>query len=196
LSSNPVTDTQLRATIRKDDSCCHKATNNLQRALVIVAIVCAVISLIPSVGWSASLSLRFTSCLIISTQCILSYKKGDNKQLLLLHIVRLAFTALGLVGVAANINSLIIISLSMDLALQTIQLCVRIYKRDPAKSLTHMNFILIDSLAIAGIVTGTWPLIAAAVIINAVTMLAFGAQALTKGAIDRDPHSCWESLSL
>lgn len=134
--------------------------------------------------------------MIITTQCILSFKKEENKKIIILHILRLAVTALGLAGIAAHMNVLILVSLSADSVLQVFQLGIGIRQKNPVKSLTHLNFIMIDSLAIAGIVTGAWTMLAAAGLINALTMTAFGAQALVIGTAKKDPRACWASLSV
>lgn len=99
-------------------------------------------------------------------------------------------------NISAHMNVLILVSLSADSVLQVFQLGIGIRQKNPVKSLTHLNFIMIDSLAIAGIVTGAWTMLAAAGLINALTMTAFGAQALVIGTAKKDPRACWASLSV
>lgn len=111
-------------------------------------------------------------------------------------ILRLAFGALGLAGIGMNMNILVVISLSADIGFQGIELARGVRKKDAAISLTSLNFILIDSLAIIGIISGSWAFLGAAAVVNAIAMSFFGLKACGTGVVKRDPHACWQALSV
>ncbi|MCC5832180.1 MAG: hypothetical protein JJU12_03965 [Chlamydiales bacterium] len=168
--------------------------NHIQRAMVIVAIACSVISLIPPISWHASLSLHLAACLIISTQCVNSADK--NEKLLPLLIMRLAFEVLGLAGIGIGCDPFVVISLAADIGFQFVELGIGIKQKDSIKSLAAFNFILIDALAIAGIASGIWPLLAVAGVVNAIAMSAFGIKACVEGALKKDPEVFWQALAV
>jgi len=190
--SNPIPYHELKPT-----QISHKLPNiplqHMQRALLVGAIACAIISLIPSLGWVGAISLRSVSCTMVGIQILHSLKKSEGKGCILLQIVRLASVALGLVGVAMHLNILVITSIALDILFQAAEAGRGTHQKDLYKSLSHASFILVDSFAMIGMLTGGWQFIVVAAALNSAVMFAFAAKTIVMGVINRDATAAFDA---
>ncbi|MCC5831989.1 MAG: hypothetical protein JJU12_02980 [Chlamydiales bacterium] len=152
---------------------------HIERALMIGAIACAIISLIPSTGMVGALALRSISCGSISIHLLTSLKNREGKGMLFFHIVRLASLSLGLAGLAAQVNLLILASIGFSLALHPTLLGMGVKKKDHFQTFVHLEHFLVDTCILIGMLTGSSSLIFTACLIHSVVMLSFSAKELT-----------------
>lgn len=159
----------------------------MERALLIGAIACAIICLVPHLEFAGAISLRGISCVIIGIQTLHSLRNQEGKGTILLQVMRTASVVLGLAGVATRINLLVISSIGVDIAFQAIQAGLGSHKKDIYQSLSHASFIVINTFALIGVITGACPYIVTASTLNSVVLFAFAAKAIVTRVINKDP---------
>ncbi|MCH9626631.1 MAG: hypothetical protein S4CHLAM2_02570 [Chlamydiales bacterium] len=166
---------------------------HIQRALLVAAVACAILSLIPNVGWVGALTLRSFSCGVVSLHLLHGLKNKQGKGVLLLQIMRLTSVALGLAGVATHLNLLVITSLALGIMVQCGEAGRGSLQKDPYKALTHMSFVLLDAFALAAMVTGGWQYMVTAAVLNSVVMFAFATKAIVVGVMKRDVNAAFDA---
>jgi len=165
-----------------------------QCGLLIAAIACAIIALIPQTGFIGGIALRSVAVTMLGIQILHSMKNKEGKKVLLLHIFRLAAVALGLTGVALQMNYLVIGSIAAEILFQAVEAGRGAKEKDPFKALSHMSFIVIDSFVLIGMATGAWPFIVTAAAISSVVMFVLAGKVITMGVIRKDPIAIIDAL--
>lgn len=169
-------------------------TQHIQRGLLITAIGCAIISLIPPLGFWGALSLRSVIVLMAGVQVVHSMKTKEGMPTVLLQIVRLASIALGLSGVALHMNPLIIGSIAGEILYQVGETIRGSHEKDPYKALSHASFVILDAFILTGMLTGAWQYIVTAAAISAFMMFVFAGKTITMGIIRKDPNAVIDSI--
>ncbi|MCH9626630.1 MAG: hypothetical protein S4CHLAM2_02560 [Chlamydiales bacterium] len=167
---------------------------HIERVLLVAAIGCAILSLVPNIGWVGALSLRSVSCTMVATQTLLSIKNDEGQGVYLLHIMRLASVALGLAGVAANMNALVMAGVALNIFLQVVQVGQGSQSKDLYQSLSQASFILIDTLTLISLLTGHWQFAVTAATLNSVVMFTFATKAIVIGVQKRDVNAAMDAL--
>lgn len=152
--------------------------SSIQRALLVGTVVCAILSLIPSIGFGGALTVRSLSVVTLGIQVIHSLKNGEKKELILLQIMRLASVTWGLAGTAAHLNSIVASGIALDILFHMIEMGRGAQQKDLYKSLSHITFILIDTFAMTALLTGGWQFAVVAASISSAAMLFFGLKAI------------------
>lgn len=168
---------------------------HIQRALFVGIIACAIISLIPNLGWIGSLSTRSLSIAMTSVQTLHLIKNNKDKKQILLNIMRLACVVLGLAGVATHINALSIGALAGDMFFQMVEAGRGAKEKDIYKSLSHFSFLLIDAFAMTALLTGGWQFATTAASLSATAMIVFGLKAICDACRKQDLNYVIDAVS-
>lgn len=172
----------IRYTELKQENIAHRTHqlefSSIQRALLVGTLVCAILSLIPSLGFVGSLSVRSLSVVTMSVQVIHSLKNEEKRDVLLPQILRLASVTLGLSGVALHMNQLVTTGIVLDILFHLIETGKGAQQKDLYKALSHLTFILIDAFAMTAMLAGGWQFAVTAASISAAAMLLFGLKAI------------------
>lgn len=142
----------------------------IQRGLLVLTVACSAMSLIPPLRFAGSLVTRSVAFLSTSSLCAYSWSKDNNFGLT--SYVKLTAVTLGIIGVATSSSLLIVTSLIADLGLQSFNTLKAVYQGEYGKALMHTGVTVINSLALAAVVTGSWPLMVTAAAVSAAAMLA------------------------
>ncbi|MDE3045731.1 MAG: hypothetical protein KGJ02_03710 [Verrucomicrobiota bacterium] len=165
-SFNPLTTGKLQgrevAAVQKQSS----SSSTSQTFLLVATTVCALLSIIPPLRLGASLALRSVALLSVALA-----KEPKGAEGSTMKAAKIAAVALGLVGLAAALPLLLTISLAIDLGTQVVGLLRSIYEGDPIEALVHGFMLIIDTLALAGLIVGSWELMVASMSIAAFGML-------------------------
>lgn len=156
-------------------------TTPLQKVLLVATVGCAALSLIPPFRLAGSLALRGIALLSSILNSEETWAKNDTLGSIL-NYFKVAVVTFGIVALVAASPMLMVASLAADIGFQAIQMARCIYKGEYSKALIHFGVIVIDSLALAGIVTGSWQLMVAAAAVSAVGMLILFAE--SKGSLE------------
>lgn len=150
-----------------------------QKALLGMTAVCAILASIPPLRLGASLAMRSVSLLSVGIS-----KTPEGQEGPFVKAAKLATVALGIVALAASMPMLMIASLAADIGLQIIEGARAIYQGDFAKAAMHATILVIDTLALAGLIVGSWQLMIAAASVSAAAMLVLASVAGASGHVD------------
>ncbi len=148
--------------------------NTTQKVLLGMTAACGLLSMFAPLRPGASLAMRaiaFTSVALAKTP--------DGIEGPLIKAAKLTAVAMGAIGLVAAAPMLMVASLAMDLGLQVLEGARALYQGEYTKAAMHATFLVIDTLALAGLVVGSWQLMVAAAAVSAFAMvlLASGAVA-------------------
>lgn len=166
-------------------------TLNIQRALLAVTVVCAILSLIPTLGTIGAISCRSIALITGGIHCIEAWK-NEGKWGLAVQSARVAFIALGLMGVITQLNILSVTSVAGDLLFQMAEAARGLHKKDLYKAFSHMGIILIDTFVLAAMLTGGWQYIVTATAVSTMMMIIFAVGAGIKAGTANDPAAIFE----
>lgn len=147
-----------------------RPNSTMQKIFLVAAAVGGILSIIPPLRIGASLALRSVAFLAASHAALDKTGSVTNKERLL-QIAKISVVALGLIGVAASMPMLLVASLAADMACQIIDAVNAIRNGEGAKAFFHIAVLIIDTLALAGILTGSWQLMVAAASVSIAVML-------------------------
>lgn len=157
-----------------------------QKGLLILTVAFSILSLIPSLRFVGSMGTRSTALLSTVSLCALDGAITPAT------CIKVSAVALGLIGVATGSPTIIIASLAADLAVQSMSIFKALWQKEYIKTLPHLGVIVIDSLAIAAMVTGLWPIIVTACAVNALVMVGLIAKCASNGP----PRNAMETIDL
>lgn len=157
----------------------------IQKGLLVTATATSVLSLIPGLRLAGALATR---SIVLLSSVSHAVSEGHRTSALgrMADYSRIAAVGLGLIGMATVKPMLIIASLATDIGVQVIemasQLRVAIHGDDDAlgRIALHGSIIVVDSLMLAGIVTGSWPFLAVAAGVNMLVMAGISISAMNK----------------
>ncbi len=150
--------------------------------------------LIPGVRQVSALALRSVALGSSTAMCADSWSKVDVGDRIL-NIARVGVVALGIIGMAASRPALYVASLAAEVGLQTLEVGKALYEKDAAKALTHFGILAIDTFMLAGVVTGSWPLITTAAALSTAAMTAFVVKAVTDKKKGEDLWATVDAIS-
>jgi len=104
---------------------------------------------------------------------------------------RVAIVALGIAGVAAASPALIIASLAADIAYQIIEAGKANNEMNVGKFLMHCSFVVIDTLALAAFVAGSWQVMVTAAAVSAVVLIGFALSQMNPDMTGNDICRLW-----
>ncbi len=145
-------------------------TSKVQRGLRVMAIACAALSLIPPLRLPSALAAHSLILLSTSLSCT---QRADSKWGRFVQFSRVGISALGIVAIGAGLPVLIAASLTADIGIQAISAFKAAANGKKNEALMHVAIIVIDALALAGILAGSWQLMVAAAAISAFVMVLF-----------------------
>lgn len=148
----------------------------LQKALLGMTAICAILSAIPPFRLGASLAMRSASFLSVGIS-----KTPEGKEGPFIKAAKLGVVTLGIVALAAAMPMLMVASVAADMGLQILEGAKAIYQGDFAKAALHATILVIDTLALAGLIVGSWQLMVSAAAVSAAAMLALAAAANASG---------------
>jgi hypothetical protein len=169
----------------------------MQKSLLVLTVACAALSLIPPLRVAGSLALRGVALL----SSILNSKYNWEQSDLISRITgcfKIALVSLGIVALAAASPILLVATLAADIGVQSIEMMRCLQKGEYSKALTYFGVIVIDTLALGSIVTGSWQVMAVAVSVSATAMLAlaFGTWFNAKEDSDKIDIVCYIALHI
>ncbi len=147
-----------------------------QKILLGMTAVCAILSCIPPFRLGASLGMRSISLLSVGISKPPAGQGGP-----FIKAAKLAVVALSIVAVAASMPMLIVASIAADMGLQILEGARALYKGDCGKAGMHAIILVIDTLALAGVILGSWQLMVAAATVSAVAIFVLTAIASATG---------------
>ncbi len=139
-----------------------------QRGLLVTATALSILSVIPPFRLAASTAARAIALISLAISCT----DDISKTSLLMRIAKCAIPVLGIAALALTSPIVIVASIAADVGIQTIETLKALYNRDWNKASLHFNILVIDSLALAAVVTGGWQLMVAAAAASSCFMLA------------------------
>ncbi len=161
------------------------STQTINRSLLGISVVLSILAFLPSLRAPASLALRSVACLssaVIAGEHACSGSKFSYVQHMM-NIGKIAAVVLGLAGLIVASPVVLLASLVVETALQAFLLVKSIAKlvsnwskgtqtitQDFTKVLVHIGLLSVSALVIAAIISGGWPLIIAAAVVNAFVM--------------------------
>ena len=147
----------------------------LHRCCLVLIIILHIISFIPPLRMAGALALRGLVFLDLLAQSPANKEWRTWKGFLGL-MVKCIGLALGIVGIILSLMPLFAASFGLDIVLQLKGMwnCLRDEKNHIGRKiglfLLHLSLIIVDSLALAAIITGGWELAAAAAFVSAVVI--------------------------
>jgi hypothetical protein len=150
-----------------------------QRSLLIASTACTILSIIPATRFAGSLAMRSVAFMSTSLSMNATWDEGDVK----VNAAKVAQTAgvvIGVIALVTAIPALLGTSIAIDLGVQVFEAGRAATKGDGAQATLHLGMAIIDTLALAGVVTGSWQLMVAASSINITLMLTAGIITLCK----------------
>lgn len=146
----------------------HNTTAKVLHRLILVAIIIfGIISRLPALGFIGALGVKALAILDLVALSPSPSKK--NWKTILSICGKIVGVALGILGLVLALVPLSIAAFGVDLAYQIIGLYQD--RSDPGLIALHIGFIIVDTLALAAVITGGWQLAVAAASISAVVML-------------------------
>lgn len=143
--------------------------DKLQCGLTVCSVVCGILSLIPPLRVAGNLALRSVSLLSSLLYCKTSWSQASTSEKVQF-VAKLAFVVSGIVAVAAASPLLVMASIAADIGIQSMNTIKALYMGDYKKAFVNASILIIDSLMLAAMVTGSWPLITAALSVTALMM--------------------------
>lgn len=169
-SRAPTLYDQIVAPFPKRDTC--------QRVLMVGVAICSILALIPPLRVGAAIAMRGVALLTSLT----TFHNVDPKNQFLeiaQNVARCAILAFGIAALATASPLLLIISIAMDTAMQAF-LCVKaFYEQDYAVAGLHLAMLTINTLALAGLVTGSWQLMVTAAAVSLAAMIGITTTSIT-----------------
>lgn len=157
-----------------------KVTLFLQRTLLVLSTIAAILCVIPPIRLAGSLTLRSLSCLSSLLTAKNSFEH-EGRFSGVLKCVKIATAILGLVGLILSQPYLIVVGLAVDIALQLFE-CVRgAIQGNLVKVLFHLGFAILNGLILAALLSGLWPIVVAAAALSAAFMAVMAIHALCYG---------------
>lgn len=139
-----------------------------QRILLVMAGVCAILSLIAPLRLGASLAMRGISVLSISASKVYATKIG-----LFLHCVKISALALGIIGLAASLPAFIVASLGVDIGMQLIRTFQELLETNYFEAGVHFGLFIVDTLLLLATLLGSWEIMVAGLLFNSAFMFFF-----------------------
>lgn len=159
------------------------ALNYAQRPLLVAATACTALNFIPPLRLGASIALR--SIALISSSLTAGSRWSEESFLgKLSKIGKVAGVAIGLVALTLAMPALMAASLGVDMGVQLFEAGRAIKDGKAGQAFLHLGIAIVDALALAGIVAGSWKLMVAATSIN-ITMMAGAASICFYNGFDR-----------
>ncbi len=149
------------------------SVGNVQNSLLVLTVAFGVLSVIPPLRFVGALGVRSISLLSTLTSCV-EQKRNSNWVDVAIRSAKIGVVTLGLVAVATATPLFAVASLAADLALQALDAGRTVEHKEYTKACVHLWIAIIDALAIAAIVTGSWPLMVAAASVSILAMLVMG----------------------
>lgn len=144
---------------------------HLQKALLIVTVACAILSLIPPLRFAGAVALRGTA-LVASGVNFLDAWKIEGAFGRLINISKIALVALGLVGLVLSSPLLIVGSLTADCIMQIIEMGKALYRDDFLQAGNHFASAFVDAFFLIALLTGSWEVAVTAACLSMALMFA------------------------
>ncbi len=160
---------------------------HLQRALLVTAIACAVISLIPSLGFAGSLTLRSVAGVTAGIHVL----NGSKKELPL-NMMRVASIALGIASIATQVHFLALLSIGIEGGLQMFGIGKSVHDRKLFESCCQAGLLCVTAFSMAAMFTGAWPYMVTAAAVNSAVMLLFAVKAGYEAYKKSDPRGIFD----
>jgi len=170
-----------------------KVSRQIQIALLATSVICGVLSLIPGVGFYGSLVLRSVVVIGAGVACVDGWKKNGIKGFAF-QLLRVAFVAIGLAGVAFHQKIFVLTALAGDIAFQNVEALCGLRQKDLVKALSHFAIMIINAFAIAAFVTGMWEYLVTASAISTVTMAGFCVKSAIQAYKKKDWTLAFEAI--
>lgn len=151
-----------------------------QKILLGMTALCAIITAIPPLRLGGSLAMRSVSFLSVAIS-----KTPEGKEGPIVKAAKLGIVALGVVAIVAALPMLAVASIAADMGLQIFEGAKALYKGDYAKAAMHATILVIDTLALAGLIVGSWKLMVAAAAVSAFAMFVLAIIANSNGHGDQ-----------
>jgi hypothetical protein len=182
---------QIVAHVPKKETC--------QRMLLVTLVGCSILAMIPPIRIGAAIAMR-SLVLISSLASFTSIDKKNPISAIAQNVARITIIVLGIAALATASPALLTASLVMDLAMQAF-LCIKaLYNREYTTAALHFGMVVIDTLAVAALVTGSWQLMVAAGATSIVAMasitLAIGFYTKGKDLGSKIDIACYLALTV
>ncbi len=162
---------------------CSKHAPYIKIALLTLIGIGAIFSAIGPLHIAGALIMRAVA-LIISCQTVAYPHQPHTQESLFLKILKIVTILLGITAIVVCSPFLMIVSLSIDVCYQVLKGVKALYNKEYRQAAWHWSIFLIDVIVIAGLVLGSWKLLAVAAIVNAVVMAAIACFNVTFVDID------------
>lgn len=152
-----------------------KSPETYKRIFLVASVILSAISLVPGLRIPAAIAIRAISC--ISSGAMLIESVLDNKDYasrISLDVIKLAVVTCGFVGLLIGCPLVILTSLVVETAMQAFS-CLKdfFYDQDDeriTRGCIHLGLFVIGTLTLSALVTGAWPLIVVAAVVNVFIM--------------------------
>ncbi len=158
----------------------------LHRLFLVATTGLAIACLVPGARQVSSLALRSVAFFSSSAMCADSWDQVGVVGKIL-SVARIGVVTLGLAGAALAKPVLYIAALASEVGLQALEVGKALYDHDLERGLKHLGVLAIDTLMLAGIVTGGAPLVEVASWISMLALIAIGSVAFASAEVNRDP---------
>lgn len=169
-------------------------TTGIQKALLLVHTACAAISLIPSLSFAGSLAERSVTLLTATAETSVGLPQGDVLSRIVASF-KTALAALGIAGIATATPALIIASLAGAIGVRALEIPHALVQQDAKKAGMHFGAALIDSLTLAGLVTGSHLFLITAGVTASAGMMVLSIYTFAYSN-DRVHASCYAALAV
>ena len=146
---------------------------HVQKGLLALTSAAAVMSVIPPLRSAGSLAMRSIALCSSSLGCI---KKEVTA--CILSCAKVGVVSLGVAAIVAAKPVLFIASLVADIAVQSLEMIKAVYANYGFQIFANISAIVIDTLALSALTTGSWPLMVVASCVNAGVMTVFAFKAI------------------
>lgn len=164
--------------------------SKIHKGLLLLTTALAILGAIPPLRLFASIALRATALLSSTTACVDNWK-ADTTFEKIMKVAKMTGVALGLAGMAAASPLVLIASLAADVGIQALEMVKAFYKGEDGKGCIHLGMLIVDVLALAGLIVGSWELMVAALAVSILAMIIIGSVAINWNYMRTEERDPW-----
>lgn len=165
----------------------------VQKGLKISLTVASMLSLIPAFRLAGNLATRGIALISSGVNGAETWKK-DHLVEKIAQCSKIALVILGIIAVTVSLPMLSVASVAADLAYNIFEVGRAIYHQDPEKAFMHVAAIVIDSFALAGLITGSWKLMVVAASLSAAALIILGIGIAAQAYQDKKPFDTIDAI--
>ncbi len=168
----------------------------LQRGFLVCSVALSALSIVPSLRLPAALALRSIACLSSVSIAGKRALTASHPRLVdyLDDIKKIAIVALGLTGLILASPLLLMISIVAETALQAFACIKAFYYQNYERGFIHLGLFIVGALTIGATVSGAWPVIVTAAVVNAIVMVGIMLKVASETNFDH-PYENWIELA-